>query len=556
MVPELQDGTQEALRAFRFTLDPTPRQRIELARNAGASRWAYNFGLGLKVQSDQAWRERVAALVAEGMGESEARARVRADGVALRQRVRQFHDHRKALREEWRTAPAHVRATIKAEITNSAAEETALVAECIRNGLVIPSAFETAAQWRAVRDLPKEEGGSPWYEEVSSYAFTHGFANAQRAWTNFVDSRSGKRAGRPMGYPRFKKKGRCRDAFTLFHDVKKPGIRPERPSLHYGQTTVTTSVYRGLTVPRIGNIRLLGGSTKRLQRAVRAGHATVQSVTLSRSGDHWYASVLCKVHEVLPGEPTYRRVRTEPTHRQAANGTVGLKWDTGRITLHHDGQFEIVPLPRYLQARADDLAVAQRRASKAVKGSNRRKKANDRAAEIHHQIVEARKGWLHQFTARLARTFDTVAIEDLDIQHMTRATPPRALSRRRNRAVLDLSPGELRRQLTYKTSWYGSQLALTERGMPTTRTCSACGRQNPRPTPAGQDFHCDTCHLTMPRNHNAAAIIFRHAAVPSPREAAPDSGEAQNARGAPIRPDPTGARQEAANREDSQGLRP
>ncbi|MEV7617522.1 hypothetical protein [Streptomyces sp. NPDC089799] len=32
-----------------------------------------------------------------------------------------------------------------------------------------------------------------------------------------------------------------------------------------------------------------------------------------------------------------------------------------------------------------------------------------------------------------------------------------------NRAVLDAAPGELRRQLTYKTSWYGSTLAVLDR---------------------------------------------------------------------------------------------
>ncbi|MEU5389196.1 helix-turn-helix domain-containing protein [Kitasatospora cineracea] len=73
-VPAAQAPT---LRAFRFTLDPTPAQFEVLARHAGAARWAFNHALGEKTAAHRQWRERVDALVAEGMPETWARKAVK-----------------------------------------------------------------------------------------------------------------------------------------------------------------------------------------------------------------------------------------------------------------------------------------------------------------------------------------------------------------------------------------------------------------------------------------------------------------------------------------------
>ncbi|MFF3359261.1 helix-turn-helix domain-containing protein [Streptomyces sp. NPDC002917] len=67
----------QVLRAFRFTLDPTCVQEEVLLRHAGAARWAFNHALGMKVAAHQEWRAGVQALVDTGLGEAEARKRVR-----------------------------------------------------------------------------------------------------------------------------------------------------------------------------------------------------------------------------------------------------------------------------------------------------------------------------------------------------------------------------------------------------------------------------------------------------------------------------------------------
>ncbi|MFE7399007.1 zinc ribbon domain-containing protein [Streptomyces sp. NPDC057557] len=49
--------------------------------------------------------------------------------------------------------------------------------------------------------------------------------------------------------------------------------------------------------------------------------------------------------------------------------------------------------------------------------------------------------------------------------------------------------------------------------MTPSKTCSACGWQNPRLPLADRTFHCDECGLRIDRDTNAARNIAAHAAV-------------------------------------------
>lgn len=63
--------------------------------------------------------------------------------------------------------------------------------------------------WRAVRDEVH-----PWHRDVSIHAFRTGLDNAAGALKNFSESRSGKRRGRRVGFPRFKNR-HSRQAVTF-----------------------------------------------------------------------------------------------------------------------------------------------------------------------------------------------------------------------------------------------------------------------------------------------------------------------------------------------------
>lgn len=478
----------ETLRAYRFTLDPTRAQAEALARHAGAARWAFNHALAAKVTAHEQWRTEVAALVGQDVPEAEARKKVR--------------------------VPIPSKPGIQKALNQAKGDS--------RTGT---------------------DGLCPWWWEVNTYAFQSAFLDADMAWKNWLDSLKGRRAGRRVGYPRFKKKGRARDSFRLHHDVKKPGIR--------------LAGYRRLRLPKIGEVRL-HDSGKRLARLIGRSQAVVQSVTVARSGHRWYASVLCKVTTELP---------TKPTARQSENGPVGVDLGVKHLAalskpLQADQDASrFVANPRHVRAAEKRLTRAQRALSRTQKGSVRREKAKRRVGRLHHQVAERRAGVLHQLTKRLATRFSVVAVEDLNVAGMTSSArgtieaPGKRVRQKAglNKAILDAAPGELRRQLAYKTGWYGSKLAVLDRWFPSSKTCSDCGWQNPSLTLADRTFVCgnDTCGLRMDRDTNAARNIERHAEIVDSNVAC-DKRETENARGDLVRPTaPRGGRRRSVKREDT-----
>src|SRR4029453_8386306 len=62
-------------------------------------------------------------------------------------------------------------------------------------------------EWNRAKDQV-----APWWAENSKEAYSSGLDGLARALKHWSDSRSGRRKGRPVGFPRFKKKGRARDA--------------------------------------------------------------------------------------------------------------------------------------------------------------------------------------------------------------------------------------------------------------------------------------------------------------------------------------------------------
>ena len=68
----------------------------------------------------------------------------------------------------------------------------------------------------------------------------------------------------------------------------------------------------------------------------------------------------------------------------------------------------------------------------------------------------------------------------------------------------DAAFAEIRRQLTYKTTWYRSTLHVVDRWYPSSKTCSACGAVKATLRLADREYHCPGCGHTLDRDINAA----------------------------------------------------
>ena len=88
-----------------------------------------------------------------------------------------------------------------------------LTPEIIRHraaGKAIAAGADPAIVWPET-----ERSSEPWMHTIPRRVLVSGLQSADKAWKNFFDSRTGARAGRLVGTPRFKRKSISRDSFTI-----------------------------------------------------------------------------------------------------------------------------------------------------------------------------------------------------------------------------------------------------------------------------------------------------------------------------------------------------
>ena len=156
--------------------------------------------------------------------------------------------------------------------------------------------------------------------------------------------------------------------------------------------------------------------------------------------------------------------------------------------------------PKYLKNSIDRLKILQKRASKKVKGSSNRKKANLKVALLHEKITNQRKDFLHKLSTEITNQYDTICCENLNIEEMVK-------NHKLAGAVQDAGWGEFVRQLKYKSEWYGKNLLQIPTFQASTKVCSTCGTMKQGLTLADREWDCDNCQTHHDRDINAAKNI-------------------------------------------------
>lgn len=159
--------------------------------------------------------------------------------------------------------------------------------------------------------------------------------------------------------------------------------------------------------------------------------------------------------------------------------------------------------PRLARNAAKMLARAQRNFARKKKGSNNRAKAKVSTAKVHAKVKNQRVNF-HQTEARkLARSFDRIGVEKLQVSNMVR----RGKGRKKvglNRSISDAAWGQFLNTLEWQAKKCGHEVVrLNSRN--TTQNCSACGTKAKVHVGLKQRiFVCSECGLTLCRDLNAA----------------------------------------------------
>ena len=282
----------------------------------------------------------------------------------------------------------------------------------------------------------------PWMKNLSSKVYQYAFINLGEAFKRFF-----KGLGK---YPRFKKKGRS-DSFTIDNCGKPIELNGWNHKL-----------------PFLGMVK-----------TYEPIEATTQKITISRQGGDWYIS--------LSSEFT-------PTSTEKTTEVVGV--DLGIKTLATLSTGEVFQSVKPYKRAQNKLANLQRKLSKKVKHSNNWYKAVVKVAKQHRRVANIRKDALDKLTTYLAKNHGTVVIEDLNVSGML-------ANHKLAKSIADQGFYEFRRQLEYKTQWYGSELAIVDRFFPSSKTCSNCGHVQDMPLNV-RTYDCQSCGLSIDRDLNAS----------------------------------------------------
>jgi len=325
----------------------------------------------------------------------------------------------------------------------------------------------------------KKQPDLSWLAKADSLALANVQLNLEAAES---DAKSGEKDP-----PKFHKKGVCRDSY-----------KTNCQYLHGKSTITLTGGF--LKLPKAGEVRV------KAHRPVRPG-GVLKHVTVSHEPDgKWLFSVVFQ----YPEEPF------------KANETIQKVWDSGctdgfRMTgldmsLPHlyidaDGQMPFYELKdstvcfdkayRRLEGR---IAREQRKLSHMKKHSHNYQKQQRKVAKLYAKAKHQRHDFLRQMAVRLARKYDLIGIEDLDMRAMKK-------SLRFGKSVSDNGWGLFTLYLEEACKKTGSVLIRVDKWFPSSKTCHHCGHIYHDLKLNDRTYICPVCGHVMDRDYQAAQNI-------------------------------------------------
>ena len=195
---------------------------------------------------------------------------------------------------------------------------------------------------------------------------------------------------------------------------------------------------------------------------------------------------------------------------------------------------QLLHVPGLTARERKRLLRLERKLARARRGSNRRGRVKLAIARLKARETDRRKDWVEKVSTDLARRFDVIRVEDLQIADMSRSAKGSKERPGRNvRAKAVLNRGILR-------SGWGLLVCRLQDKAPgrvekispacTSQTCSGCGHRAPESRESQSRFRCRACGLTVNADVNAARNIAAGHAVTARggfRDAGPANREPQ-----------------------------
>jgi putative transposase len=313
-------------------------------------------------------------------------------------------------------------------------------------------------------ELPECKEVRPELGEVPAQVLQDAVKRVDRAYDDFFRRVE---EGQKPGFPRFKSRFRYdsltfkqyKNSFNVFESVKKD---------------------KGtLVLAKLGHVKMV------MHRPIKGTPKT--AIVKRTPTGKWFVSISVEIAEEEAGGK----------HLPACTEEVGI--DVGLSTFAYLSTGEEIANPHFFRTEEAALGRAQRKLSKAPKGSREREHRRKVVARVHERISNRRTNFIEQQVASLIKRFGFLAAEALVVRNMVK-NPKLAKS------LADASWSRFFTHLLDKAEEAGREVVRVNPAY-TSQTCSACGHRQPMPLSV-RVYDCPHCGLVIHRDHNGSKNIL------------------------------------------------
>jgi putative transposase len=312
-----------------------------------------------------------------------------------------------------------------------------------------------------------------WLSDVSNIPLQQSVADLGIAYKNFFDSLKGKRKGKRVGSPKFKKKtGRQSARFRIG-----------------GFSIKGDEVY----LAKIGNVKPIWS---------RCLPSSPSSVTVIKDcEDRYFVSFVIEVEPIqidaLTGSPVTCGGKPSRSAGLTKNQSIGIDLGINTFAFMSDGTKAESPDYSTLDRKIRKL---QKKLARQSKDSQRRNKTRLKIAKTHNQITDTRKDFLHKLSTKVVSENQAIVLEDLNVSGMVK-------HRKLARAISLQGWREFRTLCEAKSQKFGRVFHVISRWEPTSQICFECGYKWGKLDLKVRTVQCLNCGTEHDRDENAAKNI-------------------------------------------------
>ena len=293
-----------------------------------------------------------------------------------------------------------------------------------------------------------------WLNSVSSVPLQQSLKQLETAYRNYFDSHKGKRKGKKVGQPRFKKKANSQSATFV-----KSGF-----------SVKDSQVY----LAKIGNVSPI------LSRELPSEPSSV--TVIKDCANRYFLSFVVEI---------------DPIQIDAKNQSIGIDLGIKTFAVMSNGEKAFSPDYSKHDRKVRKL---QKKLARQQKDSKRRNKTRIQIAKQHNRIADTRKDFLHKLSTKIVTENQTIILEDLNVSGMVK-------NRRLARSISLQGWREFRTLCEGKSEKFGREFHVINRWEPTSQICSDCGFKWGKLDLSIRSLLCINCGTEQDRDENAARNI-------------------------------------------------